>query len=387
MNNRFKALVILPLLALSVPGAAFAGPREELSSVTPEEYRQTVELLTSLSTGTVDMRVKAAESFVRQKDEHKIRVLIGTLMQVGVNEEVFGPFTQIKDKTALAALRELSGNKNEWVKTAAACVLAVKGDAAAEKILIKALDSNGEQIGNIAAIILGRIHSRAAFEPLLAEIERHRHSPPAKADIKFLAGALKQIDELGAAQDLIANLGASKNDLNMASVEALGYIGSSESVIPLATWLQQATPVQRNRVAKALGRIGDPRAVAPLLEALKAEKGNDKLFTIDALIAICTPDSIRAAFTELDNENVLVRKRIALSLTERMCKQKEAFPFLVKGLSDTSPEVRGEMVAALCYQNADDAIPALEEAILTEKDLHVKQRMIGAVDYLRKLGK
>ena len=367
------------------PLSLFAGPREDLATVTPEEYKQTMDLWTALSSGTIDSRVKAAEDFVRQKDIRKINIQIGTMMQVGVNDEIFYPFTQIKDKKAISVLQDLLGSSDEGVRAAAAAVLAVMGNAEAEKKLIKALGSNIEQIGDGAALILGRIHSRAAFEPLLAAIERHRYGPPTKTDIKYLAGALKSIDEPKAVQVLIANLDTNKSNINLASVEALGYIRSPAGVEPLVSQLKKATPVQRDRVAKALGRIGDPRAVIPLAETLKAEKGNEKLFTIDALIAICTPESVQAAFTEIDNDNTLVRKRIALSFPERKCKLTESIPLLVKGLKDASPEVRGEVVVALLYQNAVEAIPALEKAGSIEEDSQIKQRIKEGVEYLRKL--
>jgi len=74
-------------------------------------------------------------------------------------------------------------------------------------------------------------------------------------------------------------------DLRQGAAEALGKLGDARAVEPLIAALNDtATPV-RQSAAEALVRLGAPQAVDPLTIALKDETASDGLFSVPVLAA------------------------------------------------------------------------------------------------------
>jgi HEAT repeat protein len=99
----------------------------------------------------------------------------------------------------------------------------------------------------------------------------------------------------------------------------------------------------RGEGAKALGKIGDPEAVRPLVEALLKEKQDEQMPLALAEIGdVSALDPLLDAFKDADRE---VRPNIALALGA--FNDKKAVAALIEGLSDLDPNVRFCSISSL----------------------------------------
>jgi len=83
------------------------------------------------------------------------------------------------------------------------------------------------------------------------------------------AKALGEIGDKRAVKPLVVALKDKDKDMRSSAAKVLGQIGDARAVEPLIAGLKDKDSVVRNASARALGQIGDARAVVPLIAALK----------------------------------------------------------------------------------------------------------------------
>lgn len=154
-----------------------------------------------------------------------------------------------------------------------------------------------------------------------------------KPDIKALAGD-------GRVDDIIVALGNDK--VRGKAVKALGDMGDPKAVDPLIDCLGDDKPSVREKAAEALGAIGDPRAVEPLIHCLNQ----------------C-----------LSEADVLVRAKAAEALSA--IGDRRAVEPLVERLKDVHPLVRSEAVKALGLLGDPKAMDSLT-LVLSDKEGFVR---------------
>lgn len=88
------------------------------------------------------------------------------------------------------------------------------------------------------------------------------------------AAALGEVGDPRAVEPLIACLRDPSEAVCDVAGWALGEIGDARAVEPLIAALADKDPLLRSAVATALGKLGDPRAVEPLVLALR-DRGDD----------------------------------------------------------------------------------------------------------------
>jgi len=89
------------------------------------------------------------------------------------------------------------------------------------------------------------------------------------------AEANQDTKALSSLQSLASGLNSTNPASRFYAVDALGKIGGSETVDPLAKALHDPDACVRIAAAKALGRSTDPAAMTALVDILKAEKDAD----------------------------------------------------------------------------------------------------------------
>jgi hypothetical protein len=100
----------------------------------------------------------------------------------------------------------------------------------------------------------------------------------------------------------------SNPQLQKATFRALGEIGSTDAVAPLAAKLTMDDDHVRPYAARALGMIGDTRAVAPLAETLATDPDDDVRAAAGwALRQIGTRDALKAAAEYADEHSFVVQ--------------------------------------------------------------------------------
>ena len=241
-------------------------------------------LVDSLRSRSPDIRQVATET-LGQVGSPAVEVLVAALGEQDADvraaaTEALGKLGWQPDKTVTGAI--YWAGRREWGKC-------VEIGAPAVKPLIAALrDSNGE-VRQAAAATLVQIGA-PAVGPLIAVL-----------DDDYMRGyAVLALVEIGApsVQPLITALDDAPKDVRNASIRALGKIGDARAVEPLSEWLNEGLggDEEREAIAEALGQIGDARAVEALLWRFEHSDGHLSEVAAAALFKVgWRPDKSSAA--------------------------------------------------------------------------------------------
>jgi HEAT repeat protein len=214
------------------------------------------------------------------------------------------------------------------------------------------------------------------FEALEAVLEEQ-----ARGVTERPAWLLDTYDRLGLVDKYVGKLRDAKKWRERAfAAELLGRVGNAKAV-PILLETVESTRTEdadvREIALRALARIADPRAVAPLVEALRhaevwlAPRIADILvrhgqLSVDAMIGFLGEPSQHPA-----------RAWAANILGE--VKAVRAFPVLVRVLSDLDDEVRAKAAGALGRLGDRRAITYLLEHLLSDPAPFVRARIAGAL--------
>lgn len=185
---------------------------------------------------------------------------------------LFGPpnIKKLEDRRDVKGLiKALSYPQNAAVRQLAARALGESNDTLAEEALIAALKDPDPHVREIAVKSLGKHGHRRNVEPLIAAL-KDSHASVRRA----ASQALGKIGDSRAVDSLIAALQDSDGYTCQNAVEALGKITAASAVEPLIAVFQNTKreTYLRREAAKALGLIGDPRALEVLIAALKDDR-------------------------------------------------------------------------------------------------------------------
>jgi HEAT repeat protein len=191
--------------------------------------------------------------------------------------------------------------------------------------------------------------------------------------------AVERLVELGepAVLPLIRALERHSSTLLM---EALGRLRDPRAVAPLVAALTQEDPHLRQAAATALGLIGDPRAVRPLIDAFRVESGDTEDITAwqdaaEALARIREP-AVGLLIAALADENSMVRASSADALG-RLGDPQAVAP-LIMTLGDGEPHVRLRAAEALGKLGNEEARDPLA-ALLSDQDEMVRVYAVRAL--------
>jgi HEAT repeat protein len=179
-----------------------------------------------------------------------------------------------------------------------------------------------------AAECLGALKDPRAVEPLVHALYAERYPRLSGLD----ANALKEINDPRATALLLEGLKSKRT--REKAIWALGYLGAPEAVEPLINILRGTNNGERHSAATALGEIRDPRALKPLLSALR-------------------------------DKDVILRRYVALSLGP--LGDPGAVGPLKKALTDEDDGVRWNSTVSLGQLKDADAVVALGE-VLNDED-------------------
>jgi hypothetical protein len=229
-------------------------------------------------------------------------------------------------------------------------LLALKPDIAwARELLIAQLTSAKTHAERTAAATtLSRIahpQSVAAVLDALAKLPLDEQS----ARISVYARAAVRLDAAGAERILLARLEQSMRSRQPldAEIEALGRMRSKASLPLLLAAAGQATLSHgdRHRIAWALGRFGDDRAVPVLTVWMRGEDYQLKEFALAALESIDSPAAAREARPLLKTEAHLAYK---LRLARLLARHElgDGYALATEHLADVSHTAEATLVLA-----------------------------------------
>lgn len=243
-------------------------------------------------------------------------------------------------------------------------------------------ESNSVAVRKRAAEILGEL-----AETDSTSINRLVEVAQSDADSGVRAAAIDALDQQDAVEKLIAAmssediqtdgadwakadafieaLNASEPEMRMAAGTILGRLGNNRATAALLDRLGDPDPRVRARVARALGRVGDPRAVAPMAGRMAGEHVTVRREIAEALGLFESEEALIALLGLIDDDSEMVRRIAATSLGN--FPSTKPVDALVGALADPSDVVRQAAVFSL-IEILSNAPPAhshkLREAIV-----------------------
>jgi len=197
-----------------------------------------------------------------------------------------------RDSTAIARLIDALKEQDPEIRYWAADALGKIGASAAIPPLIIALKDPLDAVRMSACVALGDLKAREAIPDLLNLVSGKTPSgkgyrlfiPEDVGAVQWMAArALGRIGDLRAVEPLAQAMGKAGGDLGVYVAEALGELGDRRAVPALIGAARRREEPALRAVAEALGRLGDPQAVPVLLELLRGGKEDVRYAAATAL--------------------------------------------------------------------------------------------------------
>jgi len=231
----------------------------------------------------------------------------------------------------IKALTRVLSDKNPQVRKEATETLVKIGDLGTVQALILALENNNSDIRKEAAETLGNIGHSEAVKPLIVLLK------DIDPDVRQAATeALVKIGGIHAMEQLISALQDRNSYIREAAAEILGKI-SNPALDPLMYALWENNWEVRIEAAKALGRLRDGRAVNSLVAVLEYE-GRDTRRGIPEDLGEITSSSAKPFIPTGITQDIRLRIEVIKALGQ--IGDKRAIPALVGELQhwDTAQE-------------------------------------------------
>ncbi|MBA7483459.1 hypothetical protein ES707_18974 [subsurface metagenome] len=327
-----------------------------------------------------DVWQSALGSQARQEKEVSMESSVGQ-----ENQRAFEQSGRQQIDTLIAALKDRSLE----VQLSAATRLIGMGRPAAEGLLMALKDENPE-IQIAAAGVLGEMRETAVAPLMDALSDTDRF-------VRLVAARnLGNIGDKRAIEALSESLHREPHSgVRAAMAEALGYMGSSQAIEPLALALRDRDEAVKVAAARSLGYIGNIRAIEPLilalsdvddrvryaaLEALKdpgdTMRGHlvGALHSGDGTFRAGVAEALEAGGWEPETNEELTLYLMALDRWAEVERVgADALPVLAGALSDPSIEVRANAVRAINRIGGEEAVAPLIRA-LQDDALVVRKR-------------
>jgi len=292
-------------------------------------------------------------------------------------------------QTAVAPLVAALKNDDPNVRCGAAAALGKIGDPAAVEPIIGLLKDKEPGVRERAAVALADLKDPRAVKPLIGalrqmpiplEVKGYRcgnQPDPEWQPASRAAWALGKLQAKQAVEALIAALKQGDDDFGSYVAEALGRIGDPVAIGPLMEVMSgEAGPGDSARMAAgfALARLGKP-AIGPLIAALKDE--NAAIQASSALEEIGEPavEPLLAVFRSGPE-----KARSIAGLTLAKIKSPVAMQRLIEALKDKDKELRDAAIWALWgTMNPQVVMPLLAVMENPQEDDNIRNEALFAL--------
>jgi HEAT repeat protein len=236
--------------------------------------------------------------------------------------------------------------------------------------LIWLLNHSDPDIQYHAVEALGEIGDAGAVEPLITLMKHEEMS-----GVRWKSA--ESLVKIGApsVEPLISVLEHPDSDVRWKAAIALGEIKDPRAIGPLIRQLSDTDRFVKSRVAHALGMIGAP-AVNPLIWTLREGDGNLRWGAAIALGRIKDPQAVEPLIQALADKYENVRAEAATSLA---AIGKPAIAPLIWFLKHSEGGMRIEVMNALGELHANDAIEPLVQ-MLEKADEEERQAIAATLD-------
>lgn len=132
--------------------------------------------------------------------------------------------------------------------------------------------------------------------------------------------------------------------------------------------------------AHALGRLGDSKAIPPLLSIAQTPQDELRITVFEALAKLRASEAVPSARKALSDTNHRVRRWAGVLLKE--VGAREALPDLRQALSDPDPGVRLQAAQAIEKMKDQESIEKLRETLQQETNKEVREVISKAIEKL-----
>jgi HEAT repeat protein len=253
-----------------------------------------------------------------------------------------------------AALRQLQ-NPAATVRREAVEKLGALHDARATDPLIACLQDPDPAVRGAAVGVLGGWHEPRAVDPIIGRL----HDPVAGVR-RAAAEALGGLHDARAVEPLRQCLTASEAELRRAAAAALGQLGDARAVEPLLVCLTDKDPGTVSATLVALGALHDARAVAAIIPCLANSDEGVRGKAVDILCQLGAP-AVEPLLASLKAPKPQVRALAAEALG-RLGDARAVDPLVAclkePGAPETESLATGENAPAENKKNEDTDEPA-----------------------------
>ena len=233
--------------------------------------------------------------------------------------------------------------------------------------LCQALFDADFYVKQIAARSLGKIKDKRAVEPLLRLIKG------GGAKVYTLDGAGHQVDDSNSKSEVLQQDGIKYLGAQINAIKALGLIGESKAVGPLINEFDDSEGAIRCAIAIALGKIGSPEAVPALMSKL-----TDAMWYVrrDAAIALGNIKDVRATdgLIEILNDKYDEAAENSAKAIEKIGEVAIAKAFLLK-----PKNVHVQQMVKRNFKSKKEIVSAILKAAETEQDPEKREKLITSI--------
>ncbi|WP_051056148.1 HEAT repeat domain-containing protein [Cylindrospermum stagnale] len=269
--------------------------------------------------------------FVRQSAKYSLKQLDFPLTSINSttkNEEntteVSDDITNIKLSDVLNIIRLFVCSKDKKIRWSVAHHLGRIGNPIAVSALISGLEDEDEKVIKAVVSALGKIGNREALNALIQSLNH-----PNSEVRKNVVCALGTIGTVEAVNALIQALKHLDSNVRQAAAFILGYINSHESVDELIKVLSNINEDSsvREYSARALGEIGDCKAIPVLVTAITEKNLSVRRNAAEALVRVGTSDTLAKL---IQNPNIDIYDLDIFLLARKLAVKfsKEQVPFI-----------------------------------------------------------
>jgi HEAT repeat protein len=348
-------------------------------------------LIELLQDGSPDVRARAAEALGTIGDRTSIEPLVQKIKDHAAIVQASAGAALIKfgKASTMPLLNAMALERDKFALKTVLLLLGKIGDPKAVPALIAHLRSSYYIVRQAALTALTRFggavvsllvpllsFNRSDIEALKKDAAGHTHPEPQMRAIKALGGLedhravplLKQLVEEGlpdvqeAATEALGRVGCAAWG-RCCALKVLADVGKADLVPRIIPSLDDDSDNVRFEAVKAIGRLGGPEALAPVLRITAGDRADfirAEAFRVLRAIGAGQPAVHEAAVKALNDQARDVRAQAAAILG--VFHDKKCLPLLLKAMADAHWSVRESAENALLNFGAD-AVPPLLEAL------------------------
>ena len=272
-------------------------------------------------------------------------------------------------------IKALSYEKDAGVRVSAASALGRLADAQAFEPLLALLGEPDAGLCQAAIGALGQIGDARALQPLVAMLRYPDGTPRGNAERAFHRQVLD-----AAGRRTVAALEEQDWHVRREAIWSLRKIGDARAVAPLIAAIGDETPRVRLAAVETLGGMGDARAVEPLIAALEDGDHEVRAAAANALAQIDDAAAVEPLVAALAASKSSVRGAAVKALARHAGDARVVQP-LIAALGDPDEHVRRVAAAAL-GEIGDAGVVQPLIAALSDPDSDVRRGALGSLERL-----